>query len=1114
MSTTCSTYPYKFDIINEAFNLLTPERSSKNGKNISACLNSLADKITKVLQDHTNVLYFALPLWDYSTNTWLMPPANEPVGRFYIKKNEWKEWSKTGECYNLRCYLKLSSHLSNFSFSELFTKHVSNLKPSYKIKFDEKNKTSYTENVFHDLTTCVLSFNKNCDDDEFNKECIKFAEGDEDYFKRFKDFLSIHPKIFPTIKEIYFIPSLLFVADGNTNHTSSGGLILVCKKENSLSIDEQKLLSILVNICYRECGGMNINTAQRQEAKKSAKAAIMSRNLSHNLGSHVMFYIKQKLESVNKIFTSGSLKDLFFDDIQLNNLIELNKEEDLSEAIKIIKNRIQESLGKIEKTKKLPEMPFLIGLSRFLNYLQERQDFIATVATNYIPYKAIINFKDSIYDELKPEKHFLRHKGDITNQKSANLLLDYIAKSEGFDSSDKIELWFGDKFDGGGFGEKESVPSELRDFNVALPGGNLGRQALFSIMENIIRNTAKHEGSKEKCGNLAFQFDIIDANKINSIDGYSKRKFENGKNECLKSEEEIVCFKKYQNDLYYLGITVKLNSKDKEKINNTIEKIRKGLTKKYLDDFGQMNEECKGLKEMRISAAWIRGYVLDDEIPIEEPPALSIRNNGGYLQYIIGLPKPKKVAIINSFESNLDTDSAKYFELINGCNKIFPKISVKDIKAINDIADHEIVIVNEECNDEHFRVLQANVGARIFKASKEEIEEFKEEMAKGKYALIYNKLLKNIFNFDFNKAPKISILDGVSVKKDLNDLIQQSGTSETQNEYFEDCIVYSRHYKGQTESKIKSTLSKASFIEAISGGNSTYRLVNQCKRDHEWYAKHITAGLTKIAIFDERIFELIMPKGNFEIDEIRDTINEYLKTKKQNISNEEDKKRFFRSFCKEVIVTKYNIKNDLATNNIYPDLLNNSNVNCDSILHTLSKYFYFKDYSKTWQYREKGIWAFNVEISKPNQVVIIGYTAPVNNKIGKFMNSYKEKPLAVIKKCNDKIIIENKKLPKNYRFDFITIHQGILDKIYTTLEINDKKGKEEVTTKLYKAFMRKGNNLKTSFLPRLTIHSGRSKPNSDDMPQKQPFIQFSSLEHAVRDCKYSLTELLYSAHYE
>ena len=56
--------------------------------------------------------------------------------------------------------------------------------------------------------------------------------------------------------------------------------------------------------------------------------------------------------------------------------------------------------------------------------------------------------------------------------------------------------------------------------------------------------------------------------------------------------------------------------------------------------------------------------------------------------------------------------------------------------------------------------------------------------------------------------------------------------------------------------------------------------------------------------------------------------------------------------------------------------------------------------------------------------------------------------------------------------------------------------------------------LKKEFLPGLIIHSGRSKPNESDMPQKLPFIQYAALEHAVMDCKYSLVELLDFARYE
>ncbi len=97
------------------------------------------------------------------------------------------------------------------------------------------------------------------------------------------------------------------------------------------------------------------------------------------------------------------------------------------------------------------------------------------------------------------------------------------------------------------------------------------------------------------------------------------------------------------------------------------------------------------------------------------------------------------------------------------------------------------------------------------------------------------------------------------------------------------------------------------------------------------------------------------------------------------------------------------------------------------------------------------------------------------------------------------------------KFHFITIHQGILDKIYETLSV-EKKDKELVTEELFDKFSRLKKT--GSFLPQFVIHSGRSLPNKKDMPQEQPFIQFAALDHAIRDCKYTLTELLYSAHYE
>ena len=51
-------------------------------------------------------------------------------------------------------------------------------------------------------------------------------------------------------------------------------------------------------------------------------------------------------------------------------------------------------------------------------------------------------------------------------------------------------------------------------------------------------------------------------------------------------------------------------------------------------------------------------------------------------------------------------------------------------------------------------------------------------------------------------------------------------------------------------------------------------------------------------------------------------------------------------------------------------------------------------------------------------------------------------------------------------------------------------------------------------LPNFIIHSGRSKPSKNDMPQSQPFVQFAAIDSAVKDCKYTLVELLATAHYE
>ena len=163
--------------------------------------------------------------------------------------------------------------------------------------------------------------------------------------------------------------------------------------------------------------GLLLQENARREAMKSAKAAIMSRNMSHNLGSHVMSYLKQNLSSVQSMLNDRILALLFENEQDMLNKLEIEFRK------KLLPDK-KDSLS--EKA----ALPFLVGLGQFISYIQERQDFIATIATDFIPYLSNINFKDFVYDELNPDKRYERHK-DRKNLEIDNILLGNIARSEG-----------------------------------------------------------------------------------------------------------------------------------------------------------------------------------------------------------------------------------------------------------------------------------------------------------------------------------------------------------------------------------------------------------------------------------------------------------------------------------------------------------------------------------------------------------------------------------------------------------------------------------------------------------------------------------------------------------
>lgn len=887
----------------------------------------------------------------------------------------------------------------------------------------------------------------------------------------------------------------------------------------------------------------------KSESIKSAKAAIMSRNMSHNLGSHVMFYIKQKLQSVSKIVNNNVL----------HNIIPGNS-EDIN--IKTITDKIAAN--------KDVELPFLVGLGRFINYLQERQDYIATVATNYIPARSTISFKDFIYDELKPDLRYERHKRNDSSSDNGwqpkNLLLDYIAYSEGYSKSDAIEIKFGE-FDGHNPLDvtAETDFQALRKFNVAVPGGVIGRQAIFSIVENIIRNAAKHSEHRRD-DKLVLQLSLVDAEKDFAAGRFEPEKFRCMRKEkgSMESGESLV--KLYQNhkDAFHI-LRIKLDMPNKK---DDIEALVGKLGEDYVEEDGSMKETSKGLKEMRISAAWLRGHSIDTAIPTTEPPVLAVYSepykdvkDKETISYFLCIPKPCKVAFVVE-------DMAKYTALNDeikpfGC-QIFEYVeqnekNQENKEAVrtfrNQIADYEIVCMDLEKGKRNcilpyissrYITNRATTKSildelkKIAKPSKGSDQEGKNnerQYAQIKTAIdsIYEKWLETAYPKAKNTKLVIAEKKDYDSSKKENSVLEsdknvmRTTTGNVTDEVCKDSVVYSTHFKGLAPNgEYEKMLSNAACIEAITGNNSTDRLIRQDEWTKEWKSKHLSAGLAKVAIFDERIFSTFITEEQGKTNGHGRTNGQVIEEKIKEIKSQEELERGEQ--VQKIIAAINQITNIEIDQKKAQELLRDP----DKVHQELPSNSpaaipnnFIWEHKTAQKNHERRIWAFDIRVEekgKDKSVDIVGYNVSIENRVNTYIDHKTDAEVVIgnIEPTNNggyavKLKDTNSlKSGNSDVFDYISIHQGILDKIYGAFGIKENDAaKLEVTKAIHSCFSKHDTpDDAKDFLPRFIIHSGRSKPNEKDMPQHQPFVQFAAIDHAVKDCKYTLVELLATAHYE
>lgn len=872
----------------------------------------------------------------------------------------------------------------------------------------------------------------------------------------------------------------------------------------------------------------DVQRSQQYEAIKSAKSAIMSRNMSHNLGSHVMAYLKQKLGSVTSILNKESnvLADL------LPNYVDLDKVNNV-------------------------ELPFLVGLGRFIGYLQERQDYIATISTDYIPYGAPVNLKDAIYDELNPDLRYLRHKvvpnssegTSDANNRPANILLNYIAKSEGlsrenmgdnFTSLKDIRFGFihfdNNEDEGSTFGFKsfystDNVLSCIRKISFSLPGGLVGRQAIFSIFENLIRNAAKH-GNTSVVENLDFTIDVIDGSEVSTDKciAWEKRVGDIKWRELYKNATDI-------KDLYILSITDNLPSSS-----DTITHLTGGLYEPFVDpETGRMTTANKGIKEIRISAAWLRGetneeYYLryDGRGSGTLAPLVAVElSPEGHLRYLFCVRKNKTVAIIPEVLINsgnakrvirIDDESMLKFRALEEVDKDRWTIMSEE-QLLTSKTSYSLILIPD--SPEVFYKLRPFTSNRVIRWKS--TEGYLSKLNDSNSALL---LLYQLFTGENEQSEDVFIDDGRALGENNR---REEATGEhhfhkirfdAENIDFSSkrpVFLYTTHLSNEKDYK-KFALTQHyhdyECAEGITGDNSSDRLIRREKLDELWYYTHLYAFKKKVAIIDERLFKMahsiderqFVAYGDLDFKALQDAITKGLLSEDYiiqviqsnyaafNLSDENQAILFSASSLNELegII-------DCVPAHLIEDIDNLPKKNQQVVGNChLTPY-----------YHGKSIDIFTVVLGADGKMMLVGCVDSLFEGES-FKNRFEA--LATFERDDyGHIVLVPSKIHGELiykKFDYISIHQGILDKIYENLGIkNDGNSKIELTSYIYSCLMKDSSTI-GDYLPRFIIHSGRAKPTKEDMPQKQPFIQYAAIENAVKDCKPMLIELLDYAKFE
>ncbi|MCH5310913.1 MAG: hypothetical protein J1E57_02970 [Prevotella sp.] len=388
----------------------------------------------------------------------------------------------------------------------------------------------------------------------------------------FWEYQQIFTDIICSIYNVQYVSVILLLIKQN-EHFDFSNFVIIFGSDNTIQ-DKTKpghnqLKAILQAILQEKLKKIIRIQKERiqKESIKSAVSAIMSRNMSHNLGSHYLYYTKAHLDVLaNKSGEKG---------------------------------------------------PDIRGAAKVLAYMQTRMDYLATIISNdKYPYGSV-NFKSQIYDELTIDDFSKRHfnKDEDKPRRTTNFLLSNLILSENFSRSNIFDniinadgghmslklqtmLWNGNKYElftGTAINkdeatngiptieQEEKIKNILSGINLALPGGAMSCHAFFNVLENFIRNSAKYCQEDFQEEGLIITIAI----RQNSHD---------------KTKLDFILFDNKKN-------ANKVLSNNSKKPKTLIQNINDQLANLcILDKDNGIEKSSKGLKEMLFSTVWMRAY--------------------------------------------------------------------------------------------------------------------------------------------------------------------------------------------------------------------------------------------------------------------------------------------------------------------------------------------------------------------------------------------------------------------------------------------------------------------------------------------------------------------------